>query len=343
MEIQRKIVEAKNPPSNREVWWFDTNTEVLKRYTGNAWVQVVDSAETEYGDPGTIVKTTYEEVRELYNSGKMDPNVKYEFEYVFTPCPGYTYTVPNLRVYLTQNGELKAEGKWFDEGSSGIYESFKSDFEFDSLATSFTLDDQTYNIKEYIPDTISFKMSMIVMNDRESKIEKLHNIYSHVDPKVNLIYDNESESIIVTLHDANPIYFYDESLDYEEYIVISKSGICILDPDKNTIDVNNIKLGSANIKANIYNINYDSYFHSTLVNTDYLGDLSSYSFMGNIEKCAKDDYLNWDNLIDLIYGNTYISGYIYNSSLDKIEKAYCIDFGNDIIVICNQNLARSDA
>ena len=81
MEIQRKIVESKFPPSNKEVWWFDTNTEVLKRYTRGAWVQVIDSAELEYDDSGTIMETTYDEAKALYESGKMIPGVKYAFEY----------------------------------------------------------------------------------------------------------------------------------------------------------------------------------------------------------------------------------------------------------------------
>ena len=40
MEIQRKIVESKNPPSNREVWWFDTNSESIKNYKKGKWQEV---------------------------------------------------------------------------------------------------------------------------------------------------------------------------------------------------------------------------------------------------------------------------------------------------------------
>lgn len=57
MEIQRKIVESKNPPSNKEVWWFDLNDEVLKRYKSGKWIASVDPAnDTEYNSPYGIVK-----------------------------------------------------------------------------------------------------------------------------------------------------------------------------------------------------------------------------------------------------------------------------------------------
>lgn len=37
MEIKRQIIESNTPPSNKEVWWFDVNTNTLKRYTRNKW------------------------------------------------------------------------------------------------------------------------------------------------------------------------------------------------------------------------------------------------------------------------------------------------------------------
>lgn len=47
MEKQRKIVESKLPPANREVWWFDPNKEELKRYKGGSWVEVSPSKESD--------------------------------------------------------------------------------------------------------------------------------------------------------------------------------------------------------------------------------------------------------------------------------------------------------
>lgn len=37
MEIKRQIIESKFPPQNKEVWWFDVNTNTLKRYTRGKW------------------------------------------------------------------------------------------------------------------------------------------------------------------------------------------------------------------------------------------------------------------------------------------------------------------
>ena len=57
MEIQRKIVESKLPPSNKEVWWFDLNDEVIKIYKSGKWIATADPAnDNEYNSPYGIVK-----------------------------------------------------------------------------------------------------------------------------------------------------------------------------------------------------------------------------------------------------------------------------------------------
>lgn len=92
-----------------------------------------------------IVKTTYEEVRELYNSGKMDPNVKYQFDYkyydLFNNQRAY---FQDLIIYL-DGGTVKAEytgvtmpnGEPITIDGVDVYDkSFTADFIFDSIMTS---------------------------------------------------------------------------------------------------------------------------------------------------------------------------------------------------------------
>lgn len=52
MEIKRQIVESKFPPSNKEVWWFDVNSQEIKRYTEGKWTAVVTSSGGNTPDPG---------------------------------------------------------------------------------------------------------------------------------------------------------------------------------------------------------------------------------------------------------------------------------------------------
>lgn len=56
MEIKRQIIESNTPPSNKEVWWFDVNTNTLKRYTRNKW-SIFDAIPFDIPMPGdhTIV------------------------------------------------------------------------------------------------------------------------------------------------------------------------------------------------------------------------------------------------------------------------------------------------
>lgn len=65
MEIQRKIVESKLPPSNKEVWWYDTNSEQLKRYKSGNWTAVSHSFNTNLGSAYGTVKYTTEDGTEL--------------------------------------------------------------------------------------------------------------------------------------------------------------------------------------------------------------------------------------------------------------------------------------
>lgn len=83
MEIKRQIIESKTPPGNKEVWWFDTNTESLKRYSRGAWelVPFSDDANNEVPLSDTVIETTYEQAKKLYESGNMVPGVQYKFNY----------------------------------------------------------------------------------------------------------------------------------------------------------------------------------------------------------------------------------------------------------------------
>lgn len=66
MEIKRPIVESKNPPSNKEVWWFDTNNEQLKRYRSGNWTAVSNTiSNTNLGSAYGTVKYTTEDGTKL--------------------------------------------------------------------------------------------------------------------------------------------------------------------------------------------------------------------------------------------------------------------------------------
>lgn len=78
MEIKRQIVESKTPPSNKEVWWFDTNTEALKRYSSGKW-EIIQGGDSTPSD--TIIETTYNDLLKLINENKLIPGTWYEFEY----------------------------------------------------------------------------------------------------------------------------------------------------------------------------------------------------------------------------------------------------------------------
>ena len=56
MEIQRKIVESKLPPSNKEVWWFDLNDEIIKRYKHGKWIATLTYESNENKLTNAVVK-----------------------------------------------------------------------------------------------------------------------------------------------------------------------------------------------------------------------------------------------------------------------------------------------
>lgn len=81
MEIQRKIVESKNPPRNKEVWWFDVNTRMLKIYTGTSWEKMHQP----------LIEVTYAKLRELKQKKLLNPGAKYRItDYVTTTSQANT-------------------------------------------------------------------------------------------------------------------------------------------------------------------------------------------------------------------------------------------------------------
>ena len=37
MEIKRQIIESDRPPTNKNVWWYDSNTGSLMRYNSGKY------------------------------------------------------------------------------------------------------------------------------------------------------------------------------------------------------------------------------------------------------------------------------------------------------------------
>lgn len=132
------------------------NKEQLKKlydYGGTLspkdWANLIDSipddSETpKYDDSGTVIETTYDEAKALYESSKMTPGVKYAFEYKHNVLAYAEYKensssiattgIKNefpIQIYIDRNGQLKAIGSYTLEGFSRIKRNFVADFSFE--------------------------------------------------------------------------------------------------------------------------------------------------------------------------------------------------------------------
>lgn len=132
MEIKRQIVESASPPSNKEVWWLDTNDNILKRFKDNNWIIAINQFDTD----GRVVKTSYKKAKALYESGQMIPGVYYNFKYNHHINIYEMRTISNeidLNVYIDKSGNLKANGTYClgDPASPEVF-MFTSDYTFNT-------------------------------------------------------------------------------------------------------------------------------------------------------------------------------------------------------------------
>lgn len=267
-----------------------------------------------------IVKTTYEEVKELYYTGNMDPNVKYEFEYVFKPSFNTIYPVSNLQLYITPSGDLKAEGAGSD--FTAFYP-FVADFEFDKLLVQTISDESNNNINLYE----DFKCHTLDIYDTNYGLFDILEQY-------NIEYETKYDTEEFQPTFIKDVVIFDTELEDEdmgEYYVyhnlITKSGIKIqFSPDDTNIKVTNINITPV---AAIYNIQYDNKFHYKLLdgideNYEYLMLQCNASVYGS----DYSDYINWDSFIAQDLDNIP-HGVIINSQLSQISPEI-----NDYGMVC---------
>lgn len=69
------IVESKTPPTNKNDWWYDLNTQTLKRYTGGAWNAIIAGSSDIPEEP--IVISDTEQLRTLILNKELIPGAYY--------------------------------------------------------------------------------------------------------------------------------------------------------------------------------------------------------------------------------------------------------------------------
>lgn len=271
------------------------NKEQLKKlydYGGTLspkdWADMIDSLvpdenteNTPSVEPGTVIKTTYEEAKALYESGQMIPGVYYKFLYKH-----YLYKTDheiaidpssisiieftnnfNILVYINNNGDLKAKGSYqieMDEiNPEGNIYTFESDYTFKPKYISFDfpyLDDPTYDISEIGYFTTNF----ITLNitDYDALVDEIINLFP------DAYYNSDSSNLYLVI--PNSIVYDREEYDSSAEMVVDKITLISQDGVKMDIDVESGRYSINNLNlvhtGCVYNLDYGFCKHSFLYN-----------------------------------------------------------------------------
>lgn len=250
------------------------------------WATMIDNivSEAKYDNSGTVITTTYEEAKALYESGQMIPGVYYEFPYVTEFDLSYkddkstlTKIVRQditLRVYINQQGELKALG--IEHLIDGI-SAFESDYSFQFKQANFNItdrelvyDDETgdeYNNNVITEGTIEAVEYRAVDIDWYSMFDIPNELKTYCNDNNISIITHGGDDYITLI--GNFAYSYKYNNDYSsELIIVSESS------NKFAMGWNS-EMGSdyyINITSIetppgfLYNLNYGHCKHSHLLN-----------------------------------------------------------------------------
>lgn len=235
MEIKRQIIESKTPPGNKEVWWFDTSTESLKRYSRGKWelVPFSDDANNEVPLSDTVIETTYEQAKKLYESGNMVPGVQYKFTYNQKQVINDEIVAIEFPLFVWYDGKsLKCNGQ-YDVFGYDEFRAFTADYSFDPKFIYIkkpVLDDPNSDFDES-PEIIKRTVDLIASDDGPVPIDTLYSDLKSSGLEFAL-YPSTEGVIRVTLKNAtvfmytgNPYTGEDENVDY----------MCIMDSKGNYV------------------------------------------------------------------------------------------------------------
>lgn len=192
MEIQRKIIESYNPPSNKEVWWFDRNEEVLKRHKNGAWISVNDASDEASNTP---IEMSIYEIDNLAKEGKL--------------IPGQVYCEPSY--YARWNCQMSVPSA---EDSVVIFTTFESSKAYPlylTAATPYTFYlnakwgsyDCSFDIKQS-----SYQYNLIIGETTYHYKEKLTKKEA-IKYGINFNQEIDSMDINQAIGDEDPIYLFD--------------------------------------------------------------------------------------------------------------------------------------
>lgn len=281
MEIKRQIVESYLPPENKNVWWFDSNQEILKRFVGTNWIPVTAEANVSYLpiEPTETINTTYAEAKALYEAGEMKPGVYYRFTYyhkksmhIYDGDTNGSHTVYNeldIDVYLDKHGDLKAKGYYeYNDSNPPEYKTFISDYTFDIVAT----DVPSYGESEYR----IFKKG-VYANIYDNYLSSLESILR----ENNISYTiSDTGDGFFDINFETPCIDYYISMDSEEKIYLFNNGFHIgIDSGSDYFPSDYISFKETGL---LYNIDYGEYKHSYLFD-GYNDDGSFIALIGNID------------------------------------------------------------
>lgn len=297
MEIKRQIVESASPPNNKEVWWLDTNDNILKRFADNNWIIAINQFDTD----GRVVKTTYEKAKALYESGQMIPGVYYNFKYNHLAHIQEMKIISNeidLNVYIDKSGNLKANGTYF-LGSPTTPEVF--------MFTS----DYTFNIKYITTDVLGllpFRDTTLYLPNATNNLSYINTIEEFLkDNKIRYYKSDFSDyenAVEFKIKNCVPIIEYEEE-DFSTEIYIFDNGANMR---INTYSSNG-EVTSYQITINDESVMLYTYSEGYLYNLDFGNYRHSHVVDGHISE------------VDMEYGDCIVKANVINDQFDIV----CLD------------------
>lgn len=256
-------------------------------FTPRIWFKAVNILAPEGGsddsyldipfDKYDIVETTYQDAKDLYESGEMKKGVFYTFKFIYLNYPNLQYDsvnllnliIDDLKVYIDKNNNLKAKGTY---RLSDKTLSFISDYSFtvhSRIPIRYDCSDGTVHASINIEtQNISIWGADIGLENFKKSLK----ILDTLGVKYDVNYDIENEFDLS--EDNTPITIYDCAIirideKFEGYYIYTKSGLQITWDDYEGITdyhLNNDFYGV------LYNLNYGNYKHSYLISVIYTDD-----------------------------------------------------------------------
>lgn len=275
------------------------------------WADMIDSlSPQEYDDSGTIIDTSYEDVKALYESGRMIPGVKYRCNINYNLTYDLYLNLQNVYIFIDKLGDLKLQH--LGNANYNYDKSFIADFKFNGFLTN-------------VDRTILESRKDISLSLYESNIEELINFLGN-SFKYDYISLND-DIYTFNLHDC-----YTFVLDDVEYCVNKDRNriIEIIRNEYNQIAATNIDIEFETLPC-IYNVQYENgIFHCIFVEYNHLSDAAYIRCDMNIYGSSLDDYF-MESL------HMYSTGYIINTILHEAD-GYQFEEANIFKIMYNNSM-----